>query len=390
MIYPPFIQKSQVQSGCLAALSKVNRLMERSSSSASGTHQGPLRDTEAEPLLSNEGRKKKKSRKALKLLCGLLIAWLLWYIYNKRGDHHRTGSVASEAIREDHDNTKQQVFAQCSEDHHSTLLGELLSIQRQKKDELIDPEVAAHAVRMVGLTPSSSKASTKSLYGSDRFFALSANDASDDHSGPHLGVLLMPDQVGCAMAQLSRLNIQSFLEVGTGAGWTGLFLAQYLQQLSKGKRKFEAMSVDSGDFRTSCAKGLMDLWGHKFIMQDGSLTAPELSTPVVDLCFFNADLDSETIEDAVRRYDKTCNYIMLTGIVDMNTPGAVREWNTLKASELPSGAAHVGADLTAAPQSNPYTGQLPDISKDMAAPPLSAGRMWWECTQQPEEDLMSR
>merc|ERR1711933_12079 len=96
--------------------------------------------------------------------------------------------------------------------------------------------------------------------------------------------------MACALTSLARMNITSMLEVGTWAGWTGLFASAFLKQMSAVKL-FRSASVDVQDIRNSCIQALSKSLGFpamKLRGVDQTITLDDMPEKI-DLCYIDGD-----------------------------------------------------------------------------------------------------
>lgn len=226
----------------------------------------------------------------------------------------------------------------------------------------------AELIRRTGLTPDK-----RNPYGNESASMLPLTEdvekliASGWPAAP-VGLWQIPNQLGCAMAALKDMQINSYFDIGTWSGWTSSFIVSGLKRYAElDGRSFDSriFTTDIKDWRDSCVAKIHEsigvrqfIWpekvGHDWTFSVTNVTKLQDQLPKkIDLCFIDGDHRYDGLRRDICQFKDRCKYLMFHDIVDSKVSVSVlwerakRGWKenpVWECKQQPEGIATSGAD----------------------------------------------
>lgn len=178
-------------------------------------------------------------------------------------------------------------------------------------ESLRDPVVVANLIRAFGLVQWNNN-----TFGKEEIFR--------NPSPEMAGIYQMPDQMGKALAYLSRHEIGSYCEIGVFQGGNFVFVSEYLRRFNP---QIQCLGIDPSDYLNPEIKTIIDSnsW-----LDYKKLTTDSIQGAGFDLVFIDGDHQGGWVKRDWQNVGQHANICMFHDIQGPVCPEVVAFWNEIK------------------------------------------------------------
>ncbi len=159
-----------------------------------------------------------------------------------------------------------------------------------------------------------------SIYGDDHVYMLSREETLQGQY--HNGLWQTPGQLAGALVHLSSQNIDSFVEIGTYAGWTCTVIVAYLM-------RFGLNSAYTYDVEQFCSPLTQTIWKNHNMPLVYLLNEP-IPPGDYDLIFIDGNHEYPYVKADYEMYKSRARMLMFHDINDAYCPGVRQIWKEIK------------------------------------------------------------